>query len=90
MTKTEYDNLFKYFDKNCDDSIHYNEFLFGLRGDLNERRKAVVKLAFEKLDKNKNGQITIEDLKGVYDASKHPDVKMGKRNPDDVLKEFLG
>lgn len=31
----------------------------------------------------------IEDIKGKYDASKHPDVKAGKKTEDEVLKEFL-
>ena len=28
-------------------------------------------------------------MKGKYDASKHPDVKTGKKTEDEVLKEFL-
>lgn len=27
LTKTEYDNLFKYFDKNCDDEVSFIEFV---------------------------------------------------------------
>jgi calcyphosin len=34
LTKTESDNLFKYFDKNNDNLITYQEFLRGVRGDL--------------------------------------------------------
>lgn len=89
LTKTEYDNIFKYFDKNCDDQVAYGEFLYALRGDLNDRRKDVIKLAFEKLDKEKKGIVTLQTIKGIYDASQHPDVKLNKRNPDDVLKEFM-
>lgn len=89
LTKTEFENIYKYFDKNCDDQISYNEFLFFLRGDLNERRKAVIKLAFEKLDKDKTGKVTFQTLAKIYDASKHPAVLQGKRSPDEVFKEFL-
>lgn len=56
---------------------------------MNERRKNVVTLAFKKLDKDGNGYINIDDLKGVYDASKHPDVRLGKKTEEDVLLEFL-
>ena len=53
LTKTEYDSLFRYFDKNADDKITYNEFLNGLRGDsYNEARRQVVDEAFRKFDKD--------------------------------------
>lgn len=44
---------------------------------------------FNKIDFSGDGTLDIEDLKGKYDASKHPDVKTGKRTEEEVLKEFL-
>jgi hypothetical protein len=41
------------------------------------------------MDKDGNGVLEIDDIKGVYDASRHPDVKSGKKSEDEVLKEFL-
>ena len=41
------------------------------------------------MDKNGNGNIEVDDLKGVYNATKHPDVKSGKKTEDEVLGEFL-
>lgn len=38
LSKVEYDKLFSYFDKNSDDEISYDEFLYIIRGDLNETR----------------------------------------------------
>lgn len=32
LTKTEYDNIFRYFDKNCDDEVSFDEFIGFLRG----------------------------------------------------------
>lgn len=52
-------------------------------------RKGYVKKAFEKLDKNGNGIIEIEDIKGTYNAKQHPDVKTGKKTEEEVLSEFL-
>ena len=31
----------------------------------------------------------MSDLKGVYNASNHPDVKAGKKTEDEILCEFL-
>jgi hypothetical protein len=56
---------------------------------LNDFRKGYVKRAFKKLDKDANGSLELDDIKGVYNAKNHPDVKAGKRTEDDVLLEFL-
>lgn len=45
--------------------------------------------AFKKIDYNGDGVLTVADIKGKYDGSKHPDVKSGKKTEDEVLKEFL-
>lgn len=56
---------------------------------MNETRKELVKSAFTKFDKDGNGRININDIKGTYNASQHPDVKAGKKTEDEVLQEFL-
>ena len=33
---------------------------------MNDRRIAIVKKAFNKLDRNGNGQLEVDDIKGVY------------------------
>lgn len=47
LTKTEYDNLFRYFDKNCDDLISQAEFIGSIRPPLDEKRFEVVSAAFD-------------------------------------------
>ena len=46
----------------------YDEFLFGVRGEVNERRSQVILQAFEAMDKDKSGAINSDDLK-VFDLS---------------------
>lgn len=58
-------------------------------GEMNPFRKQLVRRAFEKLDKNSNGLIELDDIKGVYNAKFHPEVKAGKKTEDEVLYEFL-
>jgi len=69
--------IVKYFDKNKDGKISFDEFLRAIRGDLNDRRRGLVRMAYAKLDKNKDGLVTIEDVLLAYDASQHPDVING-------------
>lgn len=56
---------------------------------MNEKRRTIVTLAFKRFDRDGNGFINIEDLKGRYNASNHPDVKLGKKTQEDILYEFL-
>ena len=81
--------LFGIFDRDRSGSLDYDEFVKQVTGDMNDNRKAIVKKAFNKLDKNKNGTIELDDLKGVYSAKNHPDVKSGKKTEDEILGEFL-
>ena len=81
--------LFNYMDANHDQSIDYEELIHRVRGPMNDARKALVKRAFVKLDRNGNGIVELDDIKGVYNASHHPDVRAGKKTEDEVLGEFL-
>lgn len=82
--------LFDYFDKDKDGTIIFDEFLVGIRGSLNARRQSMVDKAFLKFDRDGNGHIDINDLRGVYNASMHPKVQNGQMTEDQVLQEFLG
>merc|ERR1719329_1102193 len=81
--------LFKFFDVSGDGQISYDEFLRAVRGNMNPDRKRIVLQAFKKLDKDGNGWIDINDIRGVYTANKHPDVLSGKKTEDQILQEFL-
>jgi len=61
-----------------------------LKGDLNEFRVGLIKRAYhEKLDINGDGQVTLEDVAKIYDASQHPDVIQGKKTEEEVFIEFM-
>jgi Ca2+-binding EF-hand superfamily protein len=49
----------------------------------------MVDKAFLKFDKDGNGHIDINDIRGVYDARMHPKVKSGEWTEDQVFAEFL-
>jgi Ca2+-binding EF-hand superfamily protein len=89
LSDTEVDIAFKAFDRNGEGEISYDEFLRTLRGEMNSFRTRLVDQAFSKIDKDGNGWLDIEDIKGVYNARNHPDVKQGKKTEEEVLLEFL-
>lgn len=81
--------LYQCFDTNRDGTISYDEFLRGVIGEMTGPRLTLVRKAFAKLDRNNNGVVELEDIKGVYNAKQHPDVKLGKKTEEEVLIEFL-
>jgi calcyphosin len=48
-----------------------------------------VNWAFDLLDRDQSGIITIDDLRGMYDTAKNAEFIQGKKTEDQVLQEFL-
>lgn len=89
LSDRELDTVLNAFDRNKDGRIDFDEFLRGIRGNLSARRRAMIMLAYDQLDRDGSGLVTIDDVKLAYNADEHPDVKEGTKSPDEVLKEFM-
>jgi calcyphosin len=89
LSDADIKGLFAAFDRNGDGSIDYDEFIRTLQGSMNNFRKKLVGQAFDKIDRDGSGFVDITDLKGVYNATRHPDVVSGKKTEEDILLEFL-
>lgn len=89
LKKDETSLLFSYYDTTSDGNISYDEFVKGLAAPLNQRRAAMVQKVFKLLDKNNSGDITKDDVAGMFNGKKHPSVLKGEKTMDEVLDEFL-
>eukprot|EP00826_Nyctotherus_ovalis_P039761 TRINITY_DN3842_c0_g1_i3.p1 TRINITY_DN3842_c0_g1~~TRINITY_DN3842_c0_g1_i3.p1 ORF type:complete len:277 (+),score=101.57 TRINITY_DN3842_c0_g1_i3:376-1206(+) len=89
MDERDLNNLFKMFDKNNDGKISYHEFMVAIIGKMNEFRKNLATRAFENLDVEEEGAVTLDCIKNSYRAGTHPDVRLGKKSEDEELNEFL-
>ncbi|XP_023235772.1 calcyphosin-like protein [Centruroides sculpturatus] len=60
-----------------------------LQPPMSAGRINLINQAFKKMDRTGDGVITIEDLKGVYNAQKHPKYLNGEMTEDQVFLMFL-
>jgi Ca2+-binding EF-hand superfamily protein len=85
LSQEEAQHLVNHFDRDGNGTVSYDEFLRALKGELSEARKVWIRAAYAKLDVNQDGQVTLADIAAIYDASEHPEVKEGKKTPDQVF-----
>lgn len=83
------ETLFKSFDKNGDGVVDFKEFMNLVMGDLSALRQEILALAYGKLKKIGGGRVMIMDIKNNYNASKHPNVKTGKKSEEEQLTDFI-
>ena len=63
--------------------------MFYLQGDCSADREACIKAAYEKLDVNKNGQVTLDEIAKCIDPTKWPEVCQGGNDPHEVYMQIM-
>jgi len=89
MDNQDFDYVWNYFDTDGSGEIDVSEFLHGIRGNLNKHRLKMVVEAFEKIDRDTTGQISLNEIEALYDVSHHPKVTTGEWSRKDALRDFL-
>ena len=89
LTRGDLAKVVAAFDRAGNGTVHFHDFCSALRGGMNKRRTELVRLAFDKLDRNENGRVDVDDVRGYYDASEHPRCKSGEATVEEVLEAFL-
>ena len=89
LNSRELDDLFAYFDRDRNGFVDMTEFFVGIRGDLNDRRARLVRMAFDILDSDGSGLITVDEISQKYDVSYVPEVMSGKVTKEQAYREFM-
>jgi Ca2+-binding EF-hand superfamily protein len=56
---------------------------------MNKKRRDLVNLAFDVLDRDGSGEIDLNDMIQVYNVSQHPEFKSGKKTKEQILREMV-
>ena len=56
---------------------------------MSKHRMELVHMAFAKLDKSGDGQVTVDDLKGIYSGKKHKKYLSGEMTEEQIFEEWL-
>lgn len=89
LSEQELNAIFGFYDRDRSGLIRVDDVMWGLRGDMPDRRRETVQRAFAKLDAGGIGSITIEDVALCYNPRENPDVVAGKITERQALKDFL-
>ncbi|XP_076307568.1 calcyphosin-like protein [Tachypleus tridentatus] len=89
ISPDEMEELFTRFDADGSGSIKYDEFLRTIRPKMSPARMKLVEKAYSKLDKTGDGQVTADDMKGVYNVKNHPEYLNGQMTEKQLFNKFL-
>eukprot|EP01016_Furgasonia_blochmanni_P052528 TRINITY_DN8387_c0_g1_i2.p1 TRINITY_DN8387_c0_g1~~TRINITY_DN8387_c0_g1_i2.p1 ORF type:complete len:301 (-),score=83.24 TRINITY_DN8387_c0_g1_i2:62-904(-) len=89
LSRQESDVLGFYLDRSREGRIDFSDFLSYIRGSPSPKRQELIDKAFASVDKDNVGYLTVNDVKGLFDATLHPKVKSGELTRDEVITEFL-
>lgn len=89
LSEDDIESIFESFDRDENGTIIFDEFLRGLRPPMSDSCMELVDAAFDKMDLSGEGVVTVEDLRGVYNASQHPKFLSGEMTEDEIFLKFL-
>ena len=83
-------NIFNQFtSKNNRNYLDFSSFIRNFKKELNDNKLSSVEQAFNNIDINGNDRVTLNRVKKIFKADRHPDVLSGQKNEDEIIMEFL-
>ena len=80
--------LFNYANKNDNEIISTEQLINIIKGTLSEQRKLYIVEVFSNIDTEQTRKISIQLLKNIFNAKKHPEVINGTKTKEEVFEQF--
>lgn len=88
LNNQEIETMMAHYDTQHDGSMGYEEFLTGMRGSLNHRRRALVSSTFSAISGGAD-TAALDAVHSAFDASRHPHVVEGVATQDEIGRQFM-
>lgn len=89
LTLHDANNLVLAMDTDKSGTVDEDELLYAMRGPVSRKRRALIFQAFNILDQDKSGHVTLDEIADRYNAAEHPRVLAGEATTEEVLREFI-
>ena len=89
IPEEDLEELFQSFDYDNSGAISYDEFMLRILGKMNERRIAVVRAAFNKIDLDKSGVVELNEVKRWFNTKNNPQVLNGDYTEEELYSRFI-
>ena len=87
LTPNEIVTIFSLFDNTNSGKINYDDLIKGIIDTLPLRREQLIRKIFNTISNGRN-EISFQELKSNYNASRDPEVVARKKIPEEVIGEF--
>jgi len=88
LNNQELETVMSHYDLKHDGTLSYEEFLTGMRGSLNARRKLLVGALFRKIA-GYDEAISLEAVQSSFNPDAHPHVQDGTATRDEIGRQFM-
>lgn len=75
LTKTDYEKLFRHFDRNADNKVSYTEFLSSFIQEMNSSRVQHIEDIYRRLASGEGQKVTFERIAQFFDPRNDPEVE---------------
>jgi Ca2+-binding EF-hand superfamily protein len=89
LNKTELNELIRLLDRDGNGRISYDEFLYQMAPPLSEERIRWINKAFDKLDVDGSGKVSIADVEAVHNPKSSELIRMGKTTASAIFANLL-
>ena len=90
MSPSEIENVFNRYSQEENGSfLNFPLFIRAFKKELKDSRLDVVEKAFSYLDRDQTETLFLDDIKLRFNGRGHPEVKLGRKNEDEIITEFL-